>query len=124
MENTFFYDSYALLEIFKGNAKFESYKKCTAVTSYFHLFELFYNLRKEHEINVIMPFFNRLKESCIELDFSWIIDASEFRAINKKFDLSYADCLGYVISKKLNIKFLTGDIKFENLPNVEFVRAK
>ena len=39
----------------------------------------------------------------------------------KKFDLSYADCLGYVISKKLNIRFLTGDKQFKDLPNVEFV---
>lgn len=122
MERTFFFDSYALLEIFKGNNKFEAYKSCTSVTTYFHLFELFYNLRKEYEANFILPFFNRLQGSCIDLDFSWIVEASEFRLKNKKFDLSYADCLGYTISKKLNIKFLTGDSKFREVTNVEFVQ--
>ena len=121
MEQTFFFDTYALLEIFKGNIKFELYKKCKTITSYLHLFELFYNLRKEYESDYILPFFEELKNYCIDIDFSWIVDAAEFRMKNKKFDLSYADYLGYVISKKLNIRFLTGDKQFKDLPNVEFV---
>lgn len=120
----YFFDTYALLEIFKGNPKYEPYKNYNVVTTYLHLFELFYNLRKEYETDIITPFFETLKELCIDLKFDWIIDASEFRLKNKKFDLSYADCLGYIISKNLNIKFLTGDIKFENLENVEFLSAK
>ena len=32
------------------------------------------------------------------------------------------DCIGYIMAKKLNIKFLTGDKEFENFLNVEFVK--
>ena len=122
MEKTFFFDTYALVEIFNGNLGFEQYKTCNVITTYLHLFELFYNLRKIYEKNEVMSFFNKLKETCIDLDFNWIIDASEFRLKNKKYNLSYADCLGYIVSKKLNIKFITGDRQFENMENVEFVK--
>jgi hypothetical protein len=40
----------------------------------------------------------------------------------KKLDLSYADALGYAVSLRLMLKFLTGDDAFKNLENVEFVK--
>lgn len=36
-------------------------------------------------------------------------------------ELSYADCLGYVISRNMGIRFLTGDKEFERMGGVEFV---
>jgi len=32
------------------------------------------------------------------------------------------DCVGYVLAIRNNLKFLTGDEKFENKKNVEFVK--
>lgn len=32
------------------------------------------------------------------------------------------DCVGYVVSQRLGMKFLTGDKEFRGLPNVEFVQ--
>ena len=46
----------------------------------------------------------------------------QFRAESKSRDLSYVDCIGYVIAMRNNIRFLTGDRQFRNLPNVTFVR--
>ena len=40
----------------------------------------------------------------------------------KKEKLSYIDCLGYEVAKKLKIKFLTGDEGFRDKENVEFVK--
>lgn len=40
----------------------------------------------------------------------------------KKLNISYADALGYFLSRKMGIKFLTGDPAFEKLKGVEFVR--
>lgn len=40
----------------------------------------------------------------------------------RKIDLSYADALGYTVSLRLRVKFLTGDSAFRELENVEFVR--
>ncbi len=39
-----------------------------------------------------------------------------------KTHLSYADALGYQLSKKLGMEFLTGDDAFKHLANVEFVK--
>ena len=33
-----------------------------------------------------------------------------------------ADCIGYILAKRLSIKFLTGDKEFEKLDDVEFVK--
>lgn len=40
----------------------------------------------------------------------------------RKLKLSYADALGYHLSLKHKIKFLTGDREFEELENVEYVK--
>jgi predicted nucleic acid-binding protein len=40
----------------------------------------------------------------------------------KRLDLSYADAIGYAVSLRLKLKFLTGDEAFKNLDNVEFVK--
>mgnify|MGYP001563983867 FL=1 len=51
-----------------------------------------------------------------------IKEAMLFRSNNKVKNLSMTDCISYIMSLKLNIKFLTGDKEFENLPHVEFVK--
>lgn len=117
---TYFFDTYALVEVFKGNENYKEYASCSVVTTYFHLFELYYNLIRAHDKETVNKFFERLKEFCIELRFEWIIDASELKLKNK--NLSYADCLGYIVAKKLGVKFLTGDKEFENLANVKFMK--
>ena len=48
--------------------------------------------------------------------------ANQFRLEKKKQDLSYVDCLGYILACKRGIKFLTGDGKFKDLDNVEFIQ--
>jgi predicted nucleic acid-binding protein len=40
---------------------------------------------------------------------------------HKKQKLSYVDCLGYVSAKEKGLIFLTGDIQFRDISNVEFV---
>ncbi|MBU0958442.1 MAG: hypothetical protein KKB31_00715, partial [Nanoarchaeota archaeon] len=50
------------------------------------------------------------------------INATKFKFKNRKDGLSYTDCIGYILSKELGIKFLTGDKKFKNKSNVEFVK--
>ena len=119
---TYFFDTYALVEIFKGNKNYNAYAKVNVITSYLHLYELYYNLLKEYDEEKITPFFNRIRGFCVNLEFSWIIEASKFRNSHKNRNLSYADCLGYVISKNKKIKFLTGDKEFKDLDNVEFVK--
>lgn len=125
MENevTFFFDSYALIEIYEKNLKYERYSKVNVVTSYFQIYEVYHILIKNgYSTQEIEDFFDFLKNLCIELNFDWIPKSVELRREYNKRDLSYVDCLGYVIARDLGIKFLTGDKEFEDLPNVEFVK--
>jgi len=125
MENelTFFFDSYALIEIYEKNLNFEKYAKASAVTSFFQVYEVYHSLiRNGYSKEEITDFFEFMQNLCIDLDFNWIPQSVEFRKEHKKRELSYADCLGYIIARELNIKFLTGDKEFEDLPNVEFVK--
>ncbi len=46
----------------------------------------------------------------------------QFRLKWKDRKVSIPDCIGYVMAKNLDIKFLTGDKEFEGLDNVEFVK--
>lgn len=117
-----FFDSYALIEIFNGNMAYEKYKKIKVITTYFQIYEVYYNLRKIYSDEEIIDFFNYLKSLCVDLDFDWIAKASDFRFRNKKQDLSYADCLGYVAAKSLGVKFLTGDKEFKGIDGVEWVK--
>lgn len=124
MENelAFFFDSYALIEIYEGNSKYEKYKKVKVITSFFQLYETYYSLvRNNYTEDEIENFFIKLKNFCINLDFKWIPESVRFRRKYIKRDLSYADCLGYVIAKDMKVKFLTGDKEFKDLENVEFV---
>ena len=58
----------------------------------------------------------------IEFSLSDVEAAMKLRFELRKLELSYADALGYHISKKAGLKFLTGDRAFAELPNVEFIR--
>jgi len=51
-------------------------------------------------------------------------EAMKFRLKMKRKmkDLSYVDALGYQIANRMNIPFLTGDMAFEGVSNVEFVK--
>ena len=120
--NTFFFDSYAFFEIANGNLAYEPYTKdISIITTRLNLMELHYGLlRKEGKDNADKLYDEYLK---FAIDFSDedIKTANQFRLEQKKQDLSYIDCLGYILSNKLKVKFLTGDNKFKDLDNVEFV---
>ena len=121
-EVNYFFDSYALIEVFKGNSNYDKYADTKTVTTYFNLYEAYYSLKNKGVNDRIEDFFNSVKVFCINLKFEWIKEATDFKLKHKKENMSYVDCLGYIISKELEIKFLTGDKEFKDLDNVEFVK--
>ncbi|MGK0209042.1 MAG: putative nucleic acid-binding protein [Patescibacteria group bacterium] len=118
-----FFDSYALIEIFAENPKFDVYADVGIITTYFQVYEVYYSLRRVgYTQEEIEPFVHYLSSCCIVLDSDWLSDFVDFKLKYKKRKLSYADCLGYVISQKKGLKFLTGDKEFEDISGVEFVK--
>jgi predicted nucleic acid-binding protein len=83
---------------------------------------LFRDFGRDDAANVINA--TRVKVEVLLTDDSGYLNASEFRLsanrTGKKFSL--VDALGYSYSKKLGIKFLTGDREFNGLENVEYVK--
>ena len=120
---TFFFDTYALYEIIEGNKNYRSYIKNVAiVTTKLNLMELYYGLLVNYNEKTANDLYDKFLSYYTSIDDNSIKKAMIFRALNKKKDLSYIDCVGYIISKQRNIKFLTGDKEFEDMENVEFVK--
>lgn len=69
-----------------------------------------------------MDLFNKYEEFAVPISNSMIIEAMDFRKQHYKQNLSYADCIGYTIARKMKIPFLTGDNQFKDMENVKFVK--
>lgn len=120
---TFFLDTYALYELALGNENYKEYfAGVESITTIMNLYELYYTLLRENLKLVAEDFFERFLPICVELEPKLVKEAALFRLQNKKLDLSYVDALGYIVAKRHNALFLTGDDAFEKLPNVEFVK--
>lgn len=118
----YFFDTYALVEIVKGNKEYEKYVMNSFPTTTLNLTEFYFyllsNLTEEKASETLKKF----DFSFIEINEGVAKEAAKFRKANYKRKLSYADCIGYIIAKNMGFKFFTGEDFFENLENVEFVK--
>ena len=89
----YFFDSYALIEIFKGSHSYYLYADAEIVTAYFNLYETYYHIRKEKTEEESEEFFKSIQPFCIALKFSWLKETTEMRLKMKKKNFSYVDCL-------------------------------
>jgi len=118
----YFLDTYALIEIARGNEKFEKFLDSELFTSVLNLYEFYFVLLRDFNEEIAREFFYQFKPRLIQIRAEHIFKASRFKLDNLKKQFSYADCLGYVIAMGYGLRFLTGDREFENLDNVEFVK--
>ena len=119
---SYFLDTYAIIEIIKGNQNYKKFTSEKIYTSIFNLYELYYCLLKDYSELIALKNFEQFKNIIISIKEENIFEASKFKLNHKKQRLSYIDALGYTIAIQNNLKFLTGDKEFENLKNVEFVK--
>lgn len=122
MTKAYFADTYALIELLGGNQNYKPYLDCILITSRFNLVELYYYLLKDHGKKIANKYLEIYSKVVVPITLTIIKKGMLFKLKNKKSELSYADCVGYVIALEFGIKFLTGDNKFEGLSNVEFVK--
>lgn len=116
-----FFDTYALVEIAKGNPRYKKYLDVEKIVlAKLNLIELYYAiLRDFNEIEAKKHYFF-YRPFAKETTDDEIFEAMGFKLAHK--GLSYADCIGYMTAKHEREKFLTGDVAFKGLENVEFVR--
>lgn len=123
MAKRYFFDTYALIEIGSGNPDYDSYKENVVIfLNRLNLLEFSYFLLREKRENEIGGMFDNYLKHNVEYDEEILIKAAEMKFKFLKQRLSFIDCIGYFLAKKHNAKFLTGDEKFRNMDNVEFVK--
>lgn len=118
----YYADTYALVEIAKGNQQYNRYAKATLLITQLNLMEFYYHLLQDTDKATADREFEICMNALVPITSECIKAAMLFKLEHKKEKLSYADCIGYAKAFELGIKFLTGDIKFQDKPNTEFVR--
>lgn len=120
---TFFADSYALIDYVKGNKHYQQYfQDNKIVTTRLQLIELYYSTLLDAGEEKAGMYYDSFLDHCISFEDESIKRAMKFRYEQRKRKLSYVDALGYQLAKEQGIKFLTGDIQFEALENVQYVK--
>ena len=119
-------DTYALIEILKGNPRYKDYPAETLFTTEFNLLELSYALVRDFGVEDAEKILEIVKSSVsiISPGLYHYVLASEMRLRERKNGKKFSliDCLGYVVAKTMEMKFLTGDREFEGMENVGFVK--
>lgn len=118
----YFFDSYAIIEIIKGNFNYERFSGMNFITNALNLAEVYYYLLKETDEDTANNIIKKFNFEFIDISPKAAVNSAIFRFKNKKLNLSYADCLGYILALNNNLIFLTGDKGFEKFNNVEFVK--
>lgn len=118
----YFFDTYAFIEILRGNPDYAKFKNAAIATSKLNLMEVYYWLLSRFGEKVAGSFYDETAGYAVDIPDEIIKNAMSFRLQNKSKNLSYVDCIGYVLAKANGLKFLTGDIQLKEMENVEFVR--
>jgi predicted nucleic acid-binding protein len=119
---TYFFDTYALLESIRENKSYQCIGEVSMITTRLNLMELYYILMRNHNRQIAEHYFDMFRQFAVDFEDALIKEAMQFRLDNKSKDLSYIDCIGYVLAARRGVRFLTGDDAFKGLPNVEFVK--
>ena len=121
-DSTYFFNSYAFIEMYKNNPSYLPYRQAGIVTTAVNLFEVFYYFLKESQVLFAHSFLARFREYAVDFNTDLVAPAALFKYKHRKEKLAMVDCVGYTLSQELGIKFLTGDMQFRNKENVEFVQ--
>lgn len=120
----YFLDTYALIEIIKGNRAYHKYTKKPFLTTIFNIMELYYALLRLYDEKTAEKYFEFFRPACVPVSDKIIKQAMKFRLKQRSERnlISYVDCIGYCTALSLSILFLTGEKHFSSLKNVEFVK--
>ena len=123
MTKKFFFDTYALIELGQSNPNYEPYSKDVIILlNKLNLLEFSYYLLREKRENEIESIFSQYQRFSVNYDEEVLIKAAEMKFKFLKERLSFIDSIGYILAKKNNALFLTGDERFRHKENVEFVK--
>ena len=121
----FYLDSYAIIEMARGNPRYLGFRDAPVVTSNLNLLEVYYILCQQGSENLAEDCLESLKPQAVDIPPRMIPRIAKYRlerrgATGERF--SYADAFGYVYAQERGYTFLTGAHEFEGFPGVRFVR--
>ena len=119
---TYFFDSYAIIALAENEPSYDRFRETEIITSILNIGEIYQIILRKQGKEPADEWFKKINFKMLEITPEIIVDAVLFRHKNRKNDVSLPDAVGYKLSLKHNLKVLTGDRQFENLPNVEFVK--
>lgn len=119
---SYYFDSYALVEILKGNRNYSKYEEEILFTSAANLGEVRYYTLRSGEAEKYEKAISRMRPDLLETTRKDWEKAAETKYLHRERKLSLVDCLGYHLALKNQLRFLTGDQGFRNLEGVEFVQ--
>jgi predicted nucleic acid-binding protein len=120
----YFFDTYAIIELAEDNPSYDAYEEFEIVTCVLNIGEMYQIILRNKGKEEADNWFRNANFKLLEITPEIIIEAVYFRHSNRKNDFSLPDAVGYKLSLKHSLKFLTGDKQFEDLPSVEFVKNR
>ena len=124
MPSRFFYDSYAVLAFTSGSPAYKDYfEKNDGVLTKLNLLEIFYRSLEQFDFKAASDILDTFSKYLVDFGLEDIAGSMKTRLELKGEgrNVSYADALGYFLSRRMGIKFLTGDKAFQGLGGVEYV---
>jgi len=120
----YFFDTYAIIKYLQGDKKFHKYFKKGGILTRLNLMELYFRMLREYGEKEAERIYAAFSIYLADYDENSMKEAMKFRLKMQLLgrDISYSDAIGYQLSLKHKIRFLTGDKEFEGIDNVEFVK--
>lgn len=119
MTEAYFFDTYALLRTYLGEAAFARFAAVPVITDHGCLFEFTRQIMVRKNAKAAREALVGLRaERIVPADDDLVEAAKLMRKLPR---LSAQDAMGYTLARRERLLFLTGDRAFRNLPGVEFV---
>lgn len=118
---TYFFDTYAIIELMIGNSSYDKYKNFPVKISILNIAEIYSIILRNKSKDEADKWLRNYNFELLEISPKAMAKAVHFRFTCRN-NISLTDAVGYIISLENNLRFLTGDKQFENMPNVEFVK--
>lgn len=109
------------MELMVSNLSYEKYKNFPIKISILNIGEVYAIILREKSKDKADEWLKNYNFELLEISSKTMAKAIHFRFVHKK-NISLTDAVGYILSLENNLKFLTGDRQFQNMPNVEFVK--
>ncbi|MBS3104776.1 PIN domain-containing protein [Candidatus Woesearchaeota archaeon] len=118
---SYFFDTYAIIEIMLNNPSYEKYRNFPVKISILNIAEIYSIILRNKSKDEADKWLENYNFELLEISTKTIAKAVYFRFMRKN-NISLTDAAGYLLSLENNLKFLTGDRQFKDMPNVEFVK--